>query len=111
MVANYRLVPRPLLPLFAGMLGPTELMAGILLLASLWLPIHYLAWSLATGLLIAFTIAVASALARGLEITCGCGALLNGHVITRATLARNVALLSLLALDFWIHKPFHLGRG
>lgn len=99
MVANYRVVPRVLLPLVSGMLAPVETATGILLLASLWLPVYSLAWALAAGLLLAFSAAVGLALARGLEIPCGCNWLLNGHVITRATLVRNVALLSLLALD------------
>ena len=99
MVANYRLVPRLLLPIVTRMLAPAEAAAGILLLMSLWLPLYGIAWTLAAGLLLAFSVAVASALARGLQIPCGCGLLLNGHVITPATLLRNLALLSLLALD------------
>jgi hypothetical protein len=99
-VAQYQLVPRPMRPAFRRMLGPAEIVAGVLLLASLWLPVYCLAWSLAFGILLTFSLAVASALARGLRIPCGCGLLLNGHVITRATLVRNLALLAMLALDF-----------
>jgi len=106
MVANYRLVPRALLPLFKRVLAPAEVAAGGLLWASIWLPVHALAWSLAAGLLLVFSVAVASALARGLEIPCGCGLLLNGHVITRATLERNMVLLSLLALEFLVQRWF-----
>ncbi len=104
MVANYRLVPRSLLPIVRRMLSAAEVAAGVLLLVSLWLPVYALAWTLAFGLLLAFSVAVASALARGLEIPCGCGLLLNGHVIRRATLVRNLALLSLLAFDLLMQR-------
>jgi hypothetical protein len=104
MVASYRLVPRALLPIARKILAPVEVGAGVLLFASLWFPVYALAWTLAFGLLLAFSVAVASALARGLEIPCGCGLLLNGHVITRATLVRNVVLLSLLALDLLVRR-------
>ena len=88
MVNNYRLVPRFLLPIFRKLLAPVEIGAGVLLLLSLRLPIYSF-----------FSAGVASALARGLEIPCGCGIVLNGHVVTQATLMRNLALLSLLAID------------
>ena len=104
MVANYRLVPRSLLPIVRRMLAPAEVAAGVLLLVSLWLPVYSVAWTLAFGLLLVFSVGVASALARGLEIPCGCGLLLNGHVITRATLVRNLALLALLALDLLVQR-------
>jgi hypothetical protein len=54
--------------------------------------------------LLIFSFAILSALVRGIEIPCGCGLVLNGHVITPATLTRNVLLLWLLALD----APFPL---
>ena len=104
MVANYRLVPRSLLPIVKLMLAPAEVAAGVLLLLSLWLPVYAIAWVLAFGLILVFTAGVASALLRGLEIPCGCGLLLNGHVITHATLVRNLALLSLLALDLLVQR-------
>lgn len=98
-VENYRLLPASAVPLFARMLAPAELAAGLLLLFSIWLPVYQLAWVLTVGLLLMFSFAIASVLARGLEIPCGCGLLLNGHVITRATLGRNLVLLALLALN------------
>jgi uncharacterized membrane protein YphA (DoxX/SURF4 family) len=99
MVENYRLVSPRMLPFVKRMLAPVEVLAGALMLISLWLPVYDLAWTLAVALLLAFSIAVGSALVRGLKIPCGCGLLLNGHVITRAALGRNLALLSLLLLD------------
>jgi hypothetical protein len=108
MVANYRLVPLSLVPIVRRMLAPVEVATGVLLLVSLWLPVYALAWTLAFGLLLAFSVAVASALARGLEIPCGCGLLLNGHVIRRSTLVRNLGLISLLALDLLMQQFFPL---
>ncbi len=99
MITNYRLVPRWLLPIVAKMMAPIEVATGMLLMASLWMPVYGLAWVLSIGLLSAFSFAVATALARGLEIPCGCGLLLNGHIITRAALVRNLTLLALLTLD------------
>jgi hypothetical protein len=103
-VAHYRLVPRPLVPVAARALGPAEAIAGALLLASFFLPIYAEAWMLTAGLLLIFSFAILSALVRGIEIPCGCGLVLNGHVITPATLTRNLLLLWLLALD----APFSL---
>jgi hypothetical protein len=103
-VAQYHLVPRALRTAFRRMLAPAEVAAGVLLWASLWLPVYRLAWTLAFGLLLTFSLAVASALVRGLRIQCGCGLLLNGHVITPATLLRNLVLLFLLALDLLEHR-------
>lgn len=99
MVAGYELMPDALVRAVTVALAPAEIAGGLLLLASLWLPVYPLAWLTAVTLLAAFSLAVASALARGLEIPCGCGVLLNGHVITRATLGRNLVFLALFALD------------
>ena len=107
-IAAYRLLPRSLLPIARRLLGPAEIAAGALLLASLWLPIYLLGWILAFGLLLGFSIGQAAVLARGLEIACGCGLLLNGHVVTRVTLARNLGLLSLLILDLLGRRSFLL---
>jgi hypothetical protein len=104
MIANYRLVPLPMLPIIGKTLAATEMAIGILFVASLWLPVYSLAWILAFALILAFTAAIGSALARGLEIPCGCGLLLNGHVIRRATLVRNLALLCLLATDHLVKR-------
>jgi hypothetical protein len=104
MIANYRLVPLPVLPIVGKTLASTEVAIGILFVASLWLPVYSLAWTLAFALVLAFTAAIGSALARGLEIPCGCGLLLNGHVIRRATLVRNLALLFLLTTDHLVKR-------
>jgi len=107
MVANYSLVPRSLLPLVTMILAPSELATGALMLLSVWLPVWPIACSLAITLLVGFSIAVWSALARGFDIPCGCGLLLNNHVIKQGTIVSNLVLLSLLAIDFLLQRSTH----
>ncbi|MDY7574363.1 MauE/DoxX family redox-associated membrane protein [Actimicrobium sp. CCI2.3] len=97
-IANYRLISARLVPAFSRLLAILELLAGVLLLSSLWLPTYPLAWATTTGLLTLFCLAIGSALVRGLHIACGCGVLLNGHTLTPMTLLRNLLLLTLLLL-------------
>jgi len=110
-VSNYRLLPPLAARAVAHLLAPVEAISGALLLLSLLFPVYQLAWTLATGLLFVFTIAVASALMRGLSIPCGCGILLAGHTITWATLARNLVMLAVLALDFWMRREHDSAVG
>ncbi len=99
-VERYRLLPAAGAAITARLLAPVEIATGALVILSLWAPIHALAWVAAAGLLTLFSVAVGSALARGIVVPCGCGPLLGDHVITPLTLARNVALLSILTVDF-----------
>jgi hypothetical protein len=98
-VERYRLLPSGGVKVVAWLLGPIELATGTLLVLSPWIPVHPLAWTTATGLLLLFSIAIGSALARGISIPCGCGLLLGDHVITPITLSRNLLLLTLLIVD------------
>lgn len=105
-VANYRLMPSRIVPVFAALLAIVETAAGILLILALWLPpVYPLAWWMATGLLSLFSLAIATALVRGFHIPCGCGLLLNGHTITPATLVRNAMLLLPLLLPLLSSLP------
>ena len=98
-LAKYRLLPEAMLPFAAQVLGAAEVIAGSLLILSVRLPVYETAWMLTAGLLAVFSTAVLLTLARGITIPCGCTRLLNGHVVTWATLRRNLLLLSLLVLD------------
>jgi uncharacterized membrane protein YphA (DoxX/SURF4 family) len=98
-LAGYGLLPKPMLPCAALALAVAEVVAGLLLLLSFFLPVHDAAWTLTAGLLTLFSIAVLVTLARGITVPCGCTKLLNGHVVTWSTLGRNLLLLSLLLLD------------
>jgi uncharacterized membrane protein YphA (DoxX/SURF4 family) len=89
-VANYRIVPPALVPLAASTVVGVEIVAGISLLANVWARAS--AWVLA-ALLAAFTAGLTSALARGIDLACGC---FGGNApATRWTVLRDVALLAL----------------
>ena len=98
-LARYRLLPKAIVPFAARCLAAAEIIAGLLLMFSIRLPVYDAAWMLAAGLLAVFSIAVLLTLARGITVPCGCALLLNGHVVTWATLQRNLLLLSLLVVD------------
>ncbi len=104
-IAQYQLLTQRGVHVLSRALGPVEIVAGSLLLLSLGLPaLYWVAWFLATGLLLMFSAAIASVLLRGLEVPCGCGVFLNGHVATRYTLLRNGVLIGLLSLDGWLQS-------
>jgi uncharacterized membrane protein YphA (DoxX/SURF4 family) len=89
-VANYRIVPPALVPLAAPAVVGVEIVAGISLLANVWARAS--AWVLA-ALLAVFTAGLTSALARGIDLACGC---FGGNApATRWTVLRDVALLAL----------------
>ena len=98
-VQQYALVSTTLIRALAPLLGPAEILIGTALVLSPWAPVLAPARLAALTLLALFSSAIGSALYRGLRIPCGCGVLLGDHVITSATLARNLALLALLTLD------------
>ena len=90
-IHNYQLFPS-LAPALAATLPTIELALGAALLAGPrpWLRAGALATS---ALLVVFTIAVGSAVARGINISCGCfGA--GSSPVTLLTVARDVVLLA-----------------
>jgi len=68
-VANYRIVPPALVPFTASALVGLEMAAGIALMVNVWARAAAL---LLGALLAAFTVGLASALARGIDLACGC---------------------------------------
>lgn len=89
-IANYRLVP-VLAPLLGNTLPTIEIVAGLALVVA------RPAWRHAAALLVAvlmtvFTIAVASAWLRGIDVRCGCFGT-GGGPIGPLTVARDAALL------------------
>ncbi len=105
-IERYRLLPPFAVPIVASLLAPTEILAGALLIVSFWLPVFPVAWTLCVSLMLTFTAAVTVALARGLNIPCGCGLFINDHVIRPATILRNLAFLLLLMGDFYLSKGY-----
>jgi putative oxidoreductase len=68
-VANYRIVPPALVPFTASALVGLEMAAGVALMVNVWARAAAL---LLGALLAAFTVGLASALARGIDLACGC---------------------------------------
>ena len=89
-IANYRLFPS-LAPIMAVTFPPVEIVLGLALVVAprLWRRAAALA---VTVLMVMFTVAVAQAVARGINVDCGCfGGSASGPV-TVWTVARDVAL-------------------
>ena len=91
-VANYRLLPSPAVPIVAAGLPWVEVATGLGLLA------HARAAGVAgVVMLVLFALGIAINLLRGRrEIDCGCGGLSAGQPLSWALVARNVGLLLLL---------------
>jgi putative oxidoreductase len=88
-VANYRIVPPALVPLVASALVGVEIAAAVALLLNLWARAAAL---LLAALLAAFTVGLAGALARGIDLACGCFG--GSDAATWWTVLRDLALLA-----------------
>ena len=89
-IHNYQLFPW-LAPVLAATLPAVEIVVGAALLAGprAWLRAGALA---SAGLMVVFTVAVGSAVVRGINISCGCFGAGSGPV-TLMTVVRDVGLL------------------
>jgi hypothetical protein len=93
-VANYRLLPRPLIGPVAALLPPTEMVLGILLLSAQFRAFGALTAILLLGL---FAAAMAINLRRGRsEIDCGCGHSFLKQNLSWLLVGRNAGLVALL---------------
>jgi uncharacterized membrane protein YphA (DoxX/SURF4 family) len=101
-IANYQLFPA-VAPYLAATLPVVELVVGLTLLVApvAWRRASALA---ALALFAAFTVAVASAYFRRINIDCGCFGT-GGGPITALTLARNVALISAAVALVALERP------
>lgn len=95
-LANYKLLPAAVNQMLAVTLPWWEIAAGVLLAFGLWVRAAGL---LSSALFSAFGIAVASALARGLDIECGCFGSARAGLATLAIDALG------LAVSAWISAP------
>jgi putative oxidoreductase len=98
-IHNYQLLPA-LAPALAVTLPTIELALGAALIAGRW-PWVRAGALCAVGVLGVFTVAVASVVVRGINITCGCFGAGSGPV-TILTVLRDVALLAAGALLYWL---------
>ena len=97
-VGHYRLLPPGLDNLMALTLPGVEVLAGGLLLAGIW---RRAAALVIAGLTVIFLGAIISALARGLNIECGCFGTVNGGRIGWESLGLDATLLGLSAWLVW----------
>lgn len=102
-VAGYKMIPEPLLAVVAAVLPFLELITGILLMAGIWTQ-PALAW---IGiLLLVFMGGIAQAMARGLNIDCGCfSTASNEKDLGLKTLLRDGMLLLVWLQLFWYYWP------
>ena len=91
-IDHYRLVPYPLLHPSALLLPMVEFVLGAALVLGIW---RRGAALLSGVLLIVFVAAIASALARSLDISCGCFNTDGGHGVGLALIWRDLGLLLL----------------
>ena len=98
-IRHYRLIPPAATPMLAIVLPGIELIAGLSLVVRV--RPRSGAW-VACGALLVFTVAVASAMARGLNFECGCFGSLAATRIGARKIAENLVLLliaGIAALD------------
>jgi uncharacterized membrane protein YphA (DoxX/SURF4 family) len=105
-IGNYRLVPHELINIVAILVPWTEVIAGLCVLAGIWLRAGALIIMVITAI---FFLAVASALARGLDIECACFGTVGGKRIGLHTLAIDFALFCLSAL--LVGRPMYRSCG
>ena len=105
-VANYRIVPPALVPATAAAVVGVELLAGLALLVNRW---SRAAATLLALLLAVFTAGLASALARGIDLACGCFG--DSTPATWWTVGRDVILLALAAFVAWTSGPRPVRAG
>jgi len=96
-VANYQLISGRAVTLTALYLPWLEIWTGLALL--LVPPLRASAWLLITLMLLVFTAAKISALARGLDISCGCGT--GDDPMTLLDVLENLLLLALTLPALW----------
>ncbi len=98
-IANYRILPLPAVNLVAITLPWIEVLAGLALLSNDWE-----AGGIVTvgGMMLVFIIALGSAVARGLDIDCGC------FTLGEDSQARNSVVRELLLDLIWLALVVHL---
>lgn len=95
-VANYRILPHEMLNLVAITLPWIEVTAGVLLVLGIWFRAS--AW-LINVMTIVFIVAIGSAVARGLNIECGCFGTVGGREVGINAILED---LGLLAAGIWL---------
>jgi uncharacterized membrane protein YphA (DoxX/SURF4 family) len=97
-VSNYRLLPHEMINLVAILIPWVEVVAGLLVLAGVWLRAAAL---VITSMTVMFFVVITSALARGLNIECGCFGTVGGKNVGLTNLVIDSTLFCLAALLVW----------
>ena len=100
-VANYQMLPHALTHLVAITLPWIEVVAGVLLLLGVWVRPSAL---IIGGLIVVFLIGITQALARGLDIHCGCFGTAGGRKVGVTALAEDVSFLAATVWIWWHAK-------
>ncbi len=100
-VGNYRLLPHELNNLVAILIPWIEVVAGVFVLAGIWLRAAAL---VITSLTVMFFFVILSALARGLNMDCGCFGTVGGQHVGLVNLAIDSTLF-FLAANLIIRSP------
>jgi uncharacterized membrane protein YphA (DoxX/SURF4 family) len=93
-VSNYRLLPHEWINLVAILMPWMEVVAGAFVLTGIWLRA---AAMVITSMTVMFAVVIMSALARGLNIECGCFGTLGGKHIGLVNLLIDTTLFCLAA--------------
>lgn len=98
-IYNYRLLPVELVNICAIVMPWLEITLGICLLFGIWLETASI---VVAGLTVAFIIMIASAMARDLNIECGCFTLnKSGDVVSWKRIAEDLAILAAALFVFF----------
>jgi putative oxidoreductase len=68
-IAAYRLIPEMFIPVLSMLIPWLQLICGVLLITDMYVQSSAM---IISGLLVVYTVAIAQAWARGIEIPCGC---------------------------------------
>jgi uncharacterized membrane protein YphA (DoxX/SURF4 family) len=97
-VNNYRIIPESLINLMAIYLPWLELFAGTFLIFGKFVKGSV---TIINAMLIVFIIAISIALARGLDISCGCFSTAGGHRIGFLKLLEDLIYLAIGVIIYW----------
>ena len=97
-VSNYRMLPVPIERLVALALPPLELLVGVALIVGV---VDAGASFLVFAMMVVFTVAIGTALGRGLDISCGCFDTEGG---AKVGLGKMIENLGLTAAAFWVWR-------
>jgi putative oxidoreductase len=100
-IANYRLLPHEAVNLLAITLPWIEIAAGLFLVCGIWRRASAL---VITILMIVFLAAIGQALARGLDIRCGCFGTVEARKVGVLSLGQDILMFVVAAWLAWREK-------